>query len=67
MDSEDERYENYEDDDENNDGVEVSRRREGRVWKQSDSELMATDTISGNLPVVKKLAERRWSYISFNR
>jgi hypothetical protein len=41
--------------------VEVMRRQEGRVWKPTEKELMATDTLSGNHPMVQKLANAFWT------
>lgn len=42
-----------------NDGVEVFRRREGRVWSPTDD--IASDTLSGAHPDVKKLAATYWN------
>lgn len=44
-----------------NDGVEVMRRREGRVWKPTEKALMDSDVLSGSLAQVKTLANTFWS------
>lgn len=42
-----------------NDGIEVFRRREGRVWSPTDD--IASDKLSGAHPDVKKLAATYWN------
>jgi hypothetical protein len=42
-----------------NDGIEVSRRREGMVWQPGSN--LAADTVSGTLSEVQSLANTFWT------